>query len=282
MLPYRRTSGDRMSGIKDAVREFLLRPGDAVLGRPRGRYRVHVHTGDRRGAGTDANVYVTLTDEYGRQTAPLAADTLFKNDNERNSVTSFDVPFESGLDGDVVQVQVWRDNTGDVRLLGALSEKILGRQTKRGSANWFLDRIEVEELRSTSNRSSPHHSNRSSPYHSARSSPGHSPCATPPPTPPRRHSTLVPPPASISPLRPPDPSARGQGRSWVFPLQRWVIAHRTYTIRLYDTALPQDDPHQARRYDDLMEKRLEYHYAQKVPGGPAQVKDDPSTYSKTT
>ncbi|KAK4287623.1 hypothetical protein Pmani_039309 [Petrolisthes manimaculis] len=44
------------------------------------KYRVHVVTGDRRGAGTDANVYVKVHDIEGHISDPITSDKLFKND----------------------------------------------------------------------------------------------------------------------------------------------------------------------------------------------------------
>ena len=46
------------------------------------QYKVTVYTGDKRGAGTDANVYITLFGDAGESTE-MRLDTKGKNDFER-------------------------------------------------------------------------------------------------------------------------------------------------------------------------------------------------------
>jgi len=46
------------------------------------QYKISVYTGDKRGAGTDANVYVTLFGELG-ESLEKRLDTKGKNDFEK-------------------------------------------------------------------------------------------------------------------------------------------------------------------------------------------------------
>lgn len=237
----------------EAVRDLLLGPVGAVsnmFGRTETiQYRLHVITGDRRGAGTDANVYVVLYDIHGRASKPLASNKVFRNDNERGTTTTIDVTADEGLQGPITKVEVWRDNFADIKILGFISGAIFGQKSKRGSASWFLDRIEVEEVV------------------------------------PESKFTLADSDANgvldeeenleINDNIGEDPvtvhTAPGGGRVWVFPLQQWVAAHRRYAIRLHGCFLPQVDPDNERREAAIKEKRELYKYEQKVEGGPAQV-----------
>ena len=91
----------------------------------RDRYVVHVHTGDRKSAGTDANVYVQLRDASGQVTPARLLDHWFFNDLERGTVCSYPVPAEATF-GDLDSLMLRRDNAG------------------LGNA-WFLDLVEVED-----------------------------------------------------------------------------------------------------------------------------------------
>lgn len=198
-------------------------------GSPETHYRLHVVTGDRRGAGTDANVYVILHDLQGRASPPISLNKIFNNDNERGCTTSLTLGPECGVAGPVARVEVWRDNFADLSIIGSALQYIFNRHTKRGSSAWFLDRVEVEEVKAS--------------------------------------------PAAEGQGEEPRTVHRGSGggRLWVFPLQRWVAAHKHYVIHLHDCFLPQQDPHPETREEDLRLKRREYNYEQKVEDGPAQV-----------
>jgi hypothetical protein len=84
-------------------------------------YEIAVITGDKRGAGTDSQVYVTLFGNRGKQTQ----DIHLKDSNNHN-------PFEKGQTdkftvncdyiGELTKLRIQHDNTG--RLPG-----------------WFLDRV---------------------------------------------------------------------------------------------------------------------------------------------
>lgn len=231
----------------DAVREMLLRPVHAVSSmldlRDRPQYRLHVVTGDRRGAGTDANVYVVVHDINGRASTPILSNKVFRNDNERGATTTVDISADLGLQGPITKVEVWRDNFADIKIFSAITGALFGQRSKRGSASWFLDRIEVEEVDPQNNNSLEKNDKLDGETE-------------------ENGAEKAPETAHIAP---------GGGRVWVFPLQRWVVAHKRYTIHLHDCFLPQDDPDKERRDTDVQGKRELYRYAQKVEDGPAQV-----------
>uniref|UniRef100_T1IPC8 Lipoxygenase domain-containing protein n=1 Tax=Strigamia maritima TaxID=126957 RepID=T1IPC8_STRMM len=86
---------------------------------------VHVRTGDRHGAGTDANVKIILRDERGRESDECSLNHFFKNDNERGKTSSFGVTTYLDV---VHEIQLWRDNFG------------------LGDA-WYVDAVEVEHVK---------------------------------------------------------------------------------------------------------------------------------------
>lgn len=200
-------------------------------------YRLHVVTGDRRGAGTDANVYVKVHDALGNSSDPLPLNKVFRNDNERGSTTSIDLKEDCGIAGPVVKVEVWRDNFADLSIVGSITEFLFRNRTKRGSSAWFLDRIEVEEIDVPQEQEQQQ----------------------------QKEEELV----TVH-------RGKSGGRLWVFPLQRWVEAHRHYNIHLHDCFLPQFDPNSKSRENDLHAKRQDYKYEQKVEYGPAQIENLPS------
>lgn len=50
---------------------------------------IHVTTGDRKRAGTDANVKMILYDEKGQSTGTIKLGRAFKNDHERGSTCTY-------------------------------------------------------------------------------------------------------------------------------------------------------------------------------------------------
>ncbi|XP_078580092.1 lipoxygenase homology domain-containing protein 1-like isoform X2 [Branchiostoma floridae x Branchiostoma japonicum] len=86
-------------------------------------YRVNVKTGDVRGAGTDANVYIIL---YGENddTGIMQLKTSKNNSNkfERNQLDEFTL--EAVDIGDLKKIKIWHDNKG-------------------GFAGWFLESVEI-------------------------------------------------------------------------------------------------------------------------------------------
>uniref|UniRef100_A0A1W7RAZ7 Arachidonate 15-lipoxygenase B n=1 Tax=Hadrurus spadix TaxID=141984 RepID=A0A1W7RAZ7_9SCOR len=86
---------------------------------------LHVRTGDRKGAGTDANVWLIVYDANDRKSPIIKLNRKFKNDNERGAVNTYTayVALEFGKPD---KIELWRDSFG------------IGD-------NWFLERIDVED-----------------------------------------------------------------------------------------------------------------------------------------
>ena len=83
-------------------------------------YNVSVTTGDRRGAGTDANVYITIYGENGDSGKQKL--TSGKNNFERGATDTFGIQC---IDlGKISKVKIEHDGTGF-------------------GAGWFLDKIKV-------------------------------------------------------------------------------------------------------------------------------------------
>ena len=81
-----------------------------------------VITGSEKGAGTDAQVYVTLFGSDGKRTEKLHLNKSLTNKNpfERNQTDNFKVKGE--YVGELVKLRIEHDNTGKF-------------------AGWFLDRV---------------------------------------------------------------------------------------------------------------------------------------------
>ncbi|KAG8197556.1 hypothetical protein JTE90_007292 [Oedothorax gibbosus] len=86
---------------------------------------IHVTTGDKKRAGTDANVWLILYDETDQSTECVKLNRTLKNDNERGETCSFVVSSGHGF-GHPIKIEFWRDSFG----LGP---------------NWFLEQIVVED-----------------------------------------------------------------------------------------------------------------------------------------
>jgi len=102
-------------------RELPAGSEDGVVSAPYVSYKITVVTGDRRGAGTDANVYIVL---YGTQGD--SGDRKLEsggNNFERNQTDVFG--FDALDLGDISKIKIYHDNTG----IGA---------------GWFLDKVIVQ------------------------------------------------------------------------------------------------------------------------------------------
>lgn len=90
-------------------------------------YEINVVTGDKRGAGTDSQVYITVFGEDGQRTEKLHLKKPLNNKNpfERNQTDTFRI--KGDYVGDLAKLRIEHDNTG--RLAG-----------------WFLDRIVITDL----------------------------------------------------------------------------------------------------------------------------------------
>lgn len=108
----------------DGLIERELYPSEEIEMSKKVPYEIEVHTGDVRGAGTDANVFVVL---YGKEGKSEEFWLRSKTDNfERNEVDKFKV--ESDEIGLLTKLRVGHDNAG----MGAA---------------WFLDKIIVRRLK---------------------------------------------------------------------------------------------------------------------------------------
>ncbi|XP_055894547.1 allene oxide synthase-lipoxygenase protein-like isoform X2 [Biomphalaria glabrata] len=91
-------------------------------------YKVEIKTGDRIGAGTDANVWIKLYDDIGRSTPAMRLEQVFKNTFEQCSTDHFEISASKTKnlkkDGPVARIEFWRDNCGP-------------------SSDWYVDIIYV-------------------------------------------------------------------------------------------------------------------------------------------
>ena len=92
---------DQMGGLQST----LLSAIDA-------NFVAHVKTGDRKGAGTDANVWLVLHDEHGKSSKETKLNSLLHNDHERGETSSYGISAANDLHGKITKVEFWRDNFG--------------------------------------------------------------------------------------------------------------------------------------------------------------------------
>ncbi|XP_055346121.1 allene oxide synthase-lipoxygenase protein-like [Paramacrobiotus metropolitanus] len=95
---------------------------------PNSHLVIHVKTGDRKGAGTDATIKCKLYDTAGVFTDELKLARFWHNDHERGQVMEFAVPgsFVPVGFGEVAKLELWRDAFGF-------------------GDSWYLDLIYVED-----------------------------------------------------------------------------------------------------------------------------------------
>ncbi|XP_030842351.1 arachidonate 5-lipoxygenase isoform X2 [Strongylocentrotus purpuratus] len=75
-------------------------------------FTITVKTGDRKGAGTDANVVIALCDEEGRRSNDLYLDSLFRDDFESGGRDRF-LKISGVVDfGTLSHIELWRDSKG--------------------------------------------------------------------------------------------------------------------------------------------------------------------------
>ena len=74
-------------------------------------YVIKVTTGDKKGAGADANVYCAFIDEQGNRSRDIKLDNIFKNDFERKKTDTFKIKGILNL-GTIIELEVWRDTCG--------------------------------------------------------------------------------------------------------------------------------------------------------------------------
>ncbi|WAQ98210.1 AOSL-like protein [Mya arenaria] len=74
-------------------------------------YVVLVRTGDRKRAGTDANIRIIFHDNQGKKTDKIRLHHVFKNDFECGNIDEFVIQKQANLTT-VDKVELWRDNFG--------------------------------------------------------------------------------------------------------------------------------------------------------------------------
>lgn len=97
-------------------------------------FQLVVKTGDQEGAGTDANVWVVLEDEEGRESSRVKLDKILYNDLERSKRDTYDLECPSDF-GRVSRLKVKRDSRGF-------------------ADDWFCDYIHVEDRRGPKKKTS--------------------------------------------------------------------------------------------------------------------------------
>ncbi|RUS85759.1 hypothetical protein EGW08_006473 [Elysia chlorotica] len=100
-----------------------------LFSKPSSDFMIYVQTGDRRNAGTDANVKLVMHDEQGNASGAITLDNYFKNDFERGCLDTFHVPAAKIRDlprsGKIARLEVWKDDAWV-------------------ASDWFVDKIVVE------------------------------------------------------------------------------------------------------------------------------------------
>ena len=119
-FPYNISSLLTYTGDKRV--EVDLLPGAATI-EPK-NYTVRVVTGNKTGSGTDANVFLTMIGENGESPEFPLKDSQNRNKFERDQTDTFQLNTPDL--GQVYKISIRHDNAG---LL---------------NADWFLDRVEVE------------------------------------------------------------------------------------------------------------------------------------------
>ena len=72
---------------------------------------VKVKTGDKKGAGTDANVKIAFVNEKGVLSDSYKLDVLWRNDFEAGSLDDFEIKKIPNF-GHIVAIEIWRDTAG--------------------------------------------------------------------------------------------------------------------------------------------------------------------------
>ena len=83
--------GDVYGLYSYVVRELPYKLYTYWYGTPEANFTITVKTGDRFGAGTDANVEIVLFDENGKCSKSMALDNYFRDDFERGQEDTFPV-----------------------------------------------------------------------------------------------------------------------------------------------------------------------------------------------
>lgn len=87
-------------------------------------YVIYVRTGDKKFAGTDANVRIKLHSDNGNVSDDIVLDESFRNEFESGAIDTFNVKHLHGF-GAICKIEFWRDDNG-------LAD------------GWYVDRILIE------------------------------------------------------------------------------------------------------------------------------------------
>ncbi|CAG5132221.1 unnamed protein product, partial [Candidula unifasciata] len=97
--------------------------------KPSSDFMIYVQTGDRRNAGTDANVRIVMHDDDGHASSPIILDNYFKNDFERGCLDTFHVPTKKIRNlprmGKITRIELWKDDAW-------------------AASDWYVDKIVIE------------------------------------------------------------------------------------------------------------------------------------------
>ena len=74
------------------------------------RYDIEVHTGDKKGAGTNADVWIRLHDVRGGRSMWCYLDVDFRDDFQLAGVDNFS--FELSSLSRLQKIELWRNNEG--------------------------------------------------------------------------------------------------------------------------------------------------------------------------
>ena len=95
--------------------------------RPPFEYLIYVKTGDRKNAGTDANVSIILHDDQGNSSDKITLDNFLRNDFEKGRIDTFPVSNSNLCPlAKLSKIEFWRDDVG----LGS---------------DWYVERIMIEK-----------------------------------------------------------------------------------------------------------------------------------------
>ncbi|CAH1789947.1 unnamed protein product, partial [Owenia fusiformis] len=90
-------------------------------------YNVYVKTGDKKGAGTDGNVYISMIDEDEKRSQDVKLDAAWRNDFEAGRTDTFPIKDCPDLKH-ITEVDIWRDNTFS-------------------HDNWYVEKVVIERCK---------------------------------------------------------------------------------------------------------------------------------------
>ncbi|KAL7632664.1 UNVERIFIED_CONTAM: hypothetical protein RMT77_017045 [Armadillidium vulgare] len=205
--------------------------------RSKRHFRMSVVTGDKRGSGTDANVFIIVHDAYNQKSKKLEPKHTFNDDHERGTTTHFDFDVTAGVEPPFLMIEVWRDDWGTFQFPFASFRKFFSGGKDKEMADWFLDRVEI--------RIKDEH---------------------------REHFKKLREDVSENTIQTTGNSFDPNQDVWVFPVHRWISENLHYFIPLYDSILPQYDHRKEFREEELKHKKENYVLNENETGGLIQVR----------